>query len=54
MTIWVISHLGVPHNLCVDQAKAFLSTQFTTLASVLGCYIVPVAVESLWSLIDNR
>lgn len=54
MTIWVIPYLGVPHNLWVDQAKAFLSTQFTTLANVLGCNIVPIAVEAHWSLIAER
>lgn len=54
MTMWVIPYLGVPYNLWVDQAKAFLSTQFTTLANVLGCNIVPIAVEAHWSLIAER
>lgn len=54
MTIWMIPYLGVPHNLWVDQAKSFLSTQFTTLANVLGCNIVSIAVEAHWSLIAER
>lgn len=54
MTMWAIPYLGVPYNLWVDQAKAFLSTQFTTLANVLGCQIIPIAVEAQWSLIAER
>lgn len=54
MTIWVTPYLGVPHNLWVDQAKAFLSVQFKTLANSLGCNIVPIAVEAHWSLIAER
>lgn len=54
MKIWVTPYLGVPHNLWVDQAKAFLSTQFQALANSLGCNLVPVAVEAHWSLIAER
>lgn len=54
MTIWVVPYLGVPFNLWVDQAKAFLSVQFKTLANSLGCNLVPIAVEAHWSLIAER
>ena len=47
-------YLGVPFNLWVDQAKAFLSTQFTALANSLGCNLIPIAVEAHWSLIAER
>jgi len=46
MTTWVTPYLGVPNYLWVDQAKAFLSVQFKTLAHSLGCNIVPIAVEA--------
>ena len=54
MTIWVTPYLDVPFNLCVDQAKAFFSVQFKTLANFLGCNLVPIAVEVHWSLIAER
>lgn len=54
MTMWVIPYLGVPYNLLVDRAWAFLSTQLTTLAYVLECKVVPVAVEAHWTLIAER
>ena len=54
MTIWVATYLGVPFNLRVDQAKAFLSVQLKTLANSLGCNLVPIAVEAHWSLIAKR
>lgn len=54
MTICVILYLGVPQNLWLDQAKAFLSTHFTTLATVFGFKIFPIAVEAHWSLIAER
>ena len=54
MTMWVVPYLGVPYNLWVDQAKAFLSVQFKTLANSLGCNLVPIAVEAHWSLIAER
>lgn len=54
MSIWVTPYLGVPYNLWVDQAKSFLSVQFKTLASTLGCTLVPIAVEAHWSLIAER
>lgn len=54
MRIWVTPYLGVPYNLWVDQAKAFLSVQFKTLAASLGCNLVPIAAESHWPLIAKR
>lgn len=54
MTTWITPYLGVPSNLRIDEAEAFLSIQFTTLAIVFGCSIVPVAVEEHWSHIAER
>lgn len=54
MRNWVAPYLGVPHNLWVNHAKAFLSTQFNSLANSLGCNLIPVAVEAHWSLIAER
>lgn len=54
VSIWVIPYLGVPHNHWVEQAKLFLSTQFTTLANVLECNIVTIAVEAHCSLIAEH
>lgn len=51
MTIWVIFHLATAHNLCVYQAKSFLSTQLSSLAIVSGCKINPIAVEAQWSFV---
>lgn len=60
-TIWetfikilVLPYLDVPYNLWMDQSKLFLSVQFKTLASSLGCNHVPIAVEAHWSLITER
>lgn len=44
----------MPHNLWVNQANAFLSTQFTSLANSLGCNLISVAVNDHWSLIAKR
>lgn len=46
--------MGVPFNLWVDQAKSFLSAQFTALANSFGCNLIPIAVEAHWSLIAER
>lgn len=54
MSIWVVPYLGVPFNLWVDQAKAFLSTQFTALDNYLGCNLISRAVEAHWSLLAER
>lgn len=54
MNIWAIPYLGVPQNLWVAQAKAFISTKFTTLDNLLGCNTVPIAVEAEWPLIAER
>lgn len=54
MTIWVAPYLGVPYHLWVDQAKSFLSVKFKSLASSLGCHLMPIAVEAHWSLIAER
>lgn len=54
MSIWVTPYLGFPYNLWVDQAKAFLSIQFTALVNSLGCNLIPIAVEAHWSLIAER
>lgn len=54
MSIWVIPYLGVPFNVWVDQAKAFLSTQFISLANSLGCNLIPIVVEANLSLITER
>lgn len=37
LKIWVTPYLGVPYNLWVDQAKAFLSVQFKTLVNAPLC-----------------
>lgn len=54
MQTWVIPYLGVPFNLWVDQAKSFLSVQFTALANALGCNLIPIPVEAHWSLIAEH
>lgn len=54
MRIWVIPYLGVPTNVWVDQAKAFLSAEFKECLESLGCKVIPIAVEAHWSLICER
>lgn len=54
MTVWVTLYLNVPYNLWVDQFKSFLSVQFKTLASFLGCIVIAIAVENHWSFIAKR
>lgn len=54
ITIWATPYFGVPYNLWVDQAKAFLSVQFSTLANSLECNLVKIAVEAHWPLMTER
>lgn len=54
MRIWAIPYLGVPTNVWVDQAKAFLSKEFKTYLESLGCKVIAIGVEAHWSLIAER
>lgn len=45
------SVFGSTIRLSVDQAKAFLSAQFNTLAHSLGFDLIQIAFEVHWSLI---
>lgn len=44
-TILAKLHSGVSYDLCVHQSKAYISTKFTILSSILGCFIIAIVGE---------
>lgn len=51
---WAIPYLRVPHNIYVEPAKYLLSIQFNTLATSVGCNLIPVVVEAHLSTLAER
>lgn len=53
VTIWMTPYLEVSYIVWFEQAKLFFSVQFKTLATSPSYRLLPVAVESRWSLIPE-
>jgi len=54
MRIWAIPYLGMPTNVWVNQAKAFLFLEFKNDMEFLRSKLIAIGVEAHRSLISER